>query len=82
MKKLVGFLLSVIVSLQLVAQYNGYSLSTRGLRIYDASASVLAEINKIPNIENRLVQVGEGISQTDFDNICSAKAKSSFKSCN
>ncbi|MBQ4215061.1 MAG: hypothetical protein II663_02160 [Bacteroidales bacterium] len=71
MKKLVGFLLSVIVSLQLVAQYNGYSLSTRGLRIYDASASVLAEINKIPNIENRLVQVGEGISQTDFDNICS-----------
>lgn len=70
-KKLVGFLLSVIVSLQLVAQYNGYSLSTRGLRIYDASASVLAEINKIPNIENRLVQVGEGISQTDFDNICS-----------
>ena len=64
-------MLSVIVSLQLVAQYNGYSLSTRGLRIYDASASVLAEINKIPNIENRLVQVGEGISQTDFDNICS-----------
>lgn len=57
-------------SLHVFPQYNGYSLSTKGLRIYDASSSVLSEINKIPNIENRLVQIGEGISQSDFDNIC------------
>ncbi|MBR5434532.1 MAG: leucine-rich repeat domain-containing protein [Bacteroidales bacterium] len=60
----------IMSSLHVFSQYNGYSLSTRGVRIYDASASVLAEINKIPNIENRLVQIGEGISQSDFDNIC------------
>lgn len=53
------------------SQYNGYSLSTAGVRIYDASASVLNEINKVPNIENRLVQIGADISQSDFDNICS-----------
>ncbi len=52
------------------AQYNGFSLSTAGVRIYDASASVLSEINKVPEIENRLVQVGADISQSDFDNIC------------
>lgn len=61
----VGFALSVY------AQYNGYSLSSRGVRVYDASPSVLNEINKIPDIERRMVQLGEGISQSDFDNICS-----------
>lgn len=65
----------VLVFLHIVfcasAQYNGFSLSTAGVRIYDASASVLSEINKVPEIENRLVQVGADISQSDFDNICS-----------
>ena len=53
------------------AQYNGYSLSTVSVRIYDASASVLNEIQKIPEIENRIVQFGTDISQSDFDAVCS-----------
>ena len=53
------------------AQYNGYSLSSASVRIYDASASVLNEIQKISEIENRLVQFGTEISQSDFDNVCS-----------
>lgn len=61
----------VCLSFHMKAQYNGYALSSAGIRIYDASASVLSEINTIPNKENRIVQFGSGISQTDFENICS-----------
>lgn len=71
MKKYILLLIVCFTTLSVNAQYNGYSLSTVGIRVYDASASVLSEINKIPDIEKRLVQLGEDISQSDFDNICS-----------
>lgn len=67
---LIIFLVVISHSFSVFAQYNGYSLSTVGVRIYDASASVLNEINKIKDIEKRLVQLGEGSSQSDFDNVC------------
>lgn len=67
---LIIFLVVVSHSFSVFAQYNGYSLSTVGVRIYDASASVLNEINKIKDIEKRLVQLGDGSSQSDFDNVC------------
>lgn len=67
---LVVFFVVISYSFPVFSQYNGYSLSTVGVRIYDASASVLNEINKIKDIEKRLVQLGEGSSQSDFDNVC------------
>lgn len=67
---LIIFLVVISHSFSVFAQYNGYSLSTVGVRIYDASASVLNEINKIKDIEKRLVQLGDGSSQSDFDNVC------------
>ena len=54
MKKYILLLIVCFTTLSVNAQYNGYSLSTVGIRVYDASASVLSEINKIPNIEKRL----------------------------
>ncbi|MCQ2960529.1 MAG: hypothetical protein MJ198_10150 [Bacteroidales bacterium] len=71
LKSFLFVLLFFLESTFCIAQYNGYSLSTAGVRIYDASSSVLNEINKVPGIENRLVQIGSDISQSDFDNICS-----------
>lgn len=69
-RRFIVFLIVACCSLSSFAQYKGYSLSTVGVRIYDASASVLNEVNKITDIEKRLVQLGEGSSQSDFDNIC------------
>lgn len=69
-KRIIVLLVVVCQFLSAFAQYSGYSLSTAGIRIYDASASVLNEINKIPDIEKRLVQLGEGTTQSDFDNVC------------
>ena len=71
MKKYILLLLVCMAALGVNAQYDGYSLSSAGIRVYDASASVLSEINKIPDIEKRLVQLGENISQSEFDNVCS-----------
>ncbi len=74
MKQIILLINCIIISLYSVAQYNGYALSSAGIRIYDASASVLSEINKIDGKEKRLVQLGAETSQSDFDNIC-AKLK-------
>lgn len=71
MRRLVLFFTLLSISFFSVAQYNGYALSAAGIRIYDASASVLSEINKIDGKEKRLVQIGAETSQADFDNICS-----------
>ncbi len=71
MRQLVLFFSFLSISFFATAQYNGYALSAAGIRIYDASASVLSEINKIDGKEKRLVQIGAETSQSDFDNICS-----------
>ena len=71
MRKLFSVIVLICSVFVCSAQYNGYSLSTVSVRIYDASASVLNEIQKIPEIENRLVQFGTDISQSDFDAVCS-----------
>ncbi len=73
--QLFGFVISILsfllISSSSFGQHKGFSLSTVSVRIYDASASVLSEINKVPDIERRSVLIGSELSQSDFDDVCS-----------
>lgn len=70
MKKIFLLLISVAFSICSVAQTEGYAFSSVGIRIYDVSASVLAEVSRIPDKEKRLVQIDcSALSQSDFNGV-------------
>lgn len=70
MKKISSVLICIAFSICSLAQTEGYAFSSVGIRIYDVSASVLAEVNRIPDKEKRLVQIDcSTLSQSDFNGV-------------
>ncbi len=70
MKKIFSLLICVAFSICSQAQTEGYAFSSVGIRIYDISASVLSEVNRIPDKEKRLVQIDcSALSQSDFNGV-------------